>query len=86
VKRAYAADRHGDGATDETRELAGSRCPLPRIKEVQMDSQTLEHGAVNGRRTALDALSVVGGALVVYIAVGILIETFTSRDVPFVTW
>jgi hypothetical protein len=51
-----------------------------------MDSQTLEHGAVNGTRTALDALSVVGGALVVYIAVGILIETFTSRNVPFVTW
>jgi hypothetical protein len=54
--------------------------------EVQMDSQTLDHRAANRARSALEVLGVVGGALIVYIAVGVLIEAFTSINVPFVSW
>lgn len=51
-----------------------------------MESQTLSHRPAAGARTALDVLGVVGGALIVYIAVGILLEAFTSINVPFVSW
>jgi hypothetical protein len=49
-----------------------------------MDSQTLNHGSAPSARTALDALGVVGGVLIAYLAVGILLEAFTSINVPFI--
>jgi hypothetical protein len=51
-----------------------------------MDSQTLNHGSAPSARTALDALGVVGGVLIAYLAVGILLEAFTSINVPFIAW
>jgi hypothetical protein len=51
-----------------------------------MDSQTLDHRAANGARAALDVLGVVGAALIAYIGIGILLEAFTSLNVPFLTW
>jgi hypothetical protein len=54
--------------------------------EVLMDSQTLDHRVAGGARTALEVLGVVGAALIAYIGVGIVLEAFTSINVPFLTW
>jgi hypothetical protein len=37
-------------------------------------------------RAALDVLGVVGGLVIAYLAVGILLEAFTSINVPFISW
>jgi hypothetical protein len=50
-----------------------------------MDSQTLNQRAA-GARSALDVLGVVGAVLIAYLGVGILLEAFTSINVPFITW
>jgi hypothetical protein len=51
-----------------------------------MDSRTLNQQPAAGARAALDVLGVVGGVLIAYLAVGILLEAFTSINVPFITW
>jgi hypothetical protein len=51
-----------------------------------MDSQTLNQRSAPGARAALDVLGVVGGILIAYLAVGLLLEAFTSINVPFITW
>jgi hypothetical protein len=50
-----------------------------------MDSQTLSRRAA-GQRATLDVLGVVGGVVIAYLAAGILLEAFTSINVPFITW
>jgi hypothetical protein len=51
-----------------------------------MNHDPLSPRAESGAHKALEALGVVGGALIVYLAVGILLEAFTGLNVPFISW
>jgi hypothetical protein len=53
--------------------------------EVTMNSQTVNRRAGEARG-ALDVLGVVGAILIAYLGVGVLLEAFTSINVPFITW